>query len=49
MYARTSAPLTFRIREAITGLNIAEPGVVYVPDWRPTYPGHAPGNSAASE
>lgn len=49
VYAHTSAPLTLRSREQITslftGLDIAEPGVVYVPDWRPAYPGHAPDRS----
>lgn len=49
VYTRASAPLTVRGRDEIsglfTGLEIAEPGVVYVPDWRPTYPGRRPGRS----
>jgi SAM-dependent methyltransferase len=42
LYARTPTPLTMRTRERITGLfggfDLVEPGVVYLPEWRPERP-----------
>jgi SAM-dependent methyltransferase len=42
LYARTPTPLTMRTRERITGLfggfDLVEPGVVYLPEWRPESP-----------
>jgi hypothetical protein len=39
LYRRTSAPLHFRTRDEIAslfeGMELVEPGVVYVPQWRP--------------
>jgi hypothetical protein len=39
LYRRTSAPLHFRTRDQVAGLfdglEVVEPGVVYVPLWRP--------------
>ncbi|UZJ32659.1 SAM-dependent methyltransferase [Streptomyces endophytica] len=42
LYARASAPLTMRTREQIValfeGFRLLEPGVVYLPEWRPQDP-----------
>ncbi|GAA0688872.1 SAM-dependent methyltransferase [Kitasatospora atroaurantiaca] len=42
LYKRTSTPLTMRNREAITalfdGFELVDPGVVYLPEWRPENP-----------
>lgn len=56
LYNRTSTPMTMRSREAITGmlsgLELVEPGLVYLPSWRPDpgedvdAPEHVPGLAA---
>jgi hypothetical protein len=42
LYASTSTPLTYRSREQIAALfegwDLIEPGVVWVPEWRPDWP-----------
>lgn len=42
LYARASAPLTMRSRDRISalfdGFDLIEPGVVYLPQWRPQHP-----------
>jgi len=42
LYRRTPTPIQLRSRAAITGLfagfELVEPGVVYLPQWRPEYP-----------
>lgn len=42
LYARTPNPLTMRTRKQITaffdGFELVEPGVVYLPEWRPEVP-----------
>lgn len=47
LYARSANPLTVRTREEITalfdGFDLVEPGVVWLPQWRPDSPGDVDG------
>ncbi len=46
LYRRTATPMTMRSREEILGLlagfELVEPGLVYLPLWRPTDPAETP-------